>query len=307
MFLHKFRRSGVAMNHVGKSNSPRHPQVSQDSAASRFDSSIRNALTVCVCALTIFATEVAASDALKPFPEFEARRVKPPTASTQKRITIQIDPEQAPPPPALPTEEVTSDVPFVDSKYSWFWEKISPELAQSGPGRLSAALQVLSGSGKVAAPRLQTMQDIANARGIPILLSTVDTQVSPALVLAVIAVESAGKADAVSSAGATGLMQLMPATAERFGVTDALVAADNIEGGVKYLDWLMQEFDRDPILVLAGYNAGEGSVRNHDGVPPFAETRDYVPKVLAAFQVAKGLCATPPELITDGCVFAPMK
>ncbi len=101
-------------------------------------------------------------------------------------------------------------------------------------------------------------------------------------------------------------MQLMPATASRFGVTDALVPEDNIAGGVKYLDWLMQEFGNDPILVLAGYNAGEGSVRTHQGVPPFAETRDYVPKVLAAFQVAKGLCQTPPQLISDGCVFANM-
>jgi Transglycosylase SLT domain len=307
MFLCNSKRSGAVKIHVGMSEDPRPPQLSRVIPASRALLTIRRALTMCVCVLGMIATDVASSEAVKPFPEFEARRIKPPTAATQKRITIQIDPEQAPTPPAPPAEDVTSDAPVVDSQYSWFWEKISPELAQSGPGRLSAALQVLSGSGKVAAPRLQTMQDIANARGIPILISTVDTQVSPALVLAVIAVESAGKADAVSSAGATGLMQLMPATAERFGVTDALVAADNIEGGVKYLDWLMQEFDRDPILVLAGYNAGEGSVRNHDGVPPFAETRDYVPKVLAAFQVAKGLCATPPELITDGCVFAPMK
>lgn len=127
---------------------------------------------------------------------------------------------------------------------------------------------------------------------------------SPALVLAVIAVESAGKVDAVSGAGAQGLMQLMPATAERFGVEDSLIPAENILGGVKYLNWLMDEFDRDPILVLAGYNAGEGSVRTYEGVPPFEETRDYVPKVLAAFQVARGLCQTPPELITDGCVFA---
>lgn len=255
----------------------------------------------------MFATDSKASDAPKPFPEFEARRIKPPTGATQKRITIQIEPGQRPevPEPAS-SPEASQGRPVVDSKYSWFWEKISPDMAQSGPGRLSAALRTLSGSGKVAAPRLQTMQDIANAQGVPILVSTVGTQVSPALVLAVIAVESAGKADAVSAAGATGLMQLMPATAERFGVTDALVADDNIAGGVRYLNWLMQEFDHDPILVLAGYNAGEGSVRKHDGVPPFAETRDYVPKVLAAFQVARGLCTTPPELITDGCVFTTM-
>jgi len=150
------------------------------------------------------------------------------------------------------------------------------------------------------------LQDIARSQGIPILRSTIGTSVSPALVLAVISVESAGQADAVSRSGATGLMQLMPATAARFGVTDSLVPEDNIAGGVKYLDWLMQKFDNDPILVLAGYNAGEGSVRTHQGVPPFAETRDYVPKVLAAFQVARGLCQTPPELISDGCVFAVM-
>jgi soluble lytic murein transglycosylase-like protein len=120
----------------------------------------------------------------------------------------------------------------------------------------------------------------------------------------VIAVESAGQPDAVSGAGAQGLMQLMPDTAARFGVTDSLDAVQNIKGGVAYLDWLMGNFDGDPILVLAGYNAGEGSVRDNAGVPPFAETRAYVPKVLAAWSVARGLCQTPPELMTDGCVFA---
>jgi soluble lytic murein transglycosylase-like protein len=99
-------------------------------------------------------------------------------------------------------------------------------------------------------------------------------------------------------------MQLMPATAKRFGVTDATNAADNIKGGVAYLGWLMKKFDSDPVMVLAGYNAGENAVIKHKGVPPFAETRDYVPKVLAAWTVARGLCLTPPELVTDGCVFA---
>ncbi len=98
-------------------------------------------------------------------------------------------------------------------------------------------------------------------------------------------------------------MQLMPATAARFGVTDVNLPSDNIKGGVAFLDYLMKEFDRDPILVLAGYNAGEGAVRSHGGVPPFAETRDYVPKVLAAFHTARGLCLTQPMLVSDGCVF----
>jgi soluble lytic murein transglycosylase-like protein len=98
-------------------------------------------------------------------------------------------------------------------------------------------------------------------------------------------------------------MQLMPAAAERFGVGDRLDPAQNIRGGVRYLDQLMKDFDNDPLLVLAGYNAGENAVRKHGGVPPFAETRDYVPKVLAAFSVARGLCLTPPELVSDGCAF----
>ena len=126
---------------------------------------------------------------------------------------------------------------------------------------------------------------------------------SPALVLAVIGIESAGNPSAVSSAGATGLMQLIPATAERFGVVDATDPKQNIKGGVAYLDFLMNRFDRDPVLVLAAYNAGEGAVDANGGVPPYPETRDYVPKVLAAWTVAQGLCMTPPELVSDPCVF----
>ena len=99
-------------------------------------------------------------------------------------------------------------------------------------------------------------------------------------------------------------MQLMPATAARFGVADSLIAPDNIRGGTAYLDWLLGHFDGDPILALAGYNAGEGSLRDAGGVPDWPETRGYVPKVLAAWRVARGLCVTPPVLIGDGCVFA---
>ncbi|MDU9002476.1 lytic transglycosylase domain-containing protein [Sedimentitalea todarodis] len=247
------------------------------------------------------------------FHTFTARRVKPPKPGTVKRITIQIDPDEQwrPPPPAPVTKpEPAATAPVSRSepigKYTWFWDRISPAIASTGPGRLNEALITLNTAGEISAPRLQAMQDIAKAQGVSILRSTVGTRVSPALVLAVIAVESSGRTSVTSHAGAQGLMQLMPDTAARFGVTDSMIPADNISGGVKYLDWLMGKFNNDPILVLAGYNAGEGSVMNHAGVPPYAETRDYVPKVLAAFQVASGLCTTPPELISDGCVFHTM-
>lgn len=247
---------------------------------------------------------------------FEAKRVTPPAPGTKKRINVQIEPRANPavfPPPSRTPDPVAQEVegaptePERLGRYAWFWDKVSPSLNASGPGRLDVAMQTLKGAtNPVHAPRLQHLQDIARSHGVDILLNTIGTQVSPALVLALISVESSGQPDAVSSAGAAGLMQLMPATALRFGVTDRTIPTENIAGGVRYLDWLMSEFERDPILVLAGYNAGEGSVREYEGVPPFAETRDYVPKVLAAFQVAKGLCITPPELISDGCVFAAM-
>jgi soluble lytic murein transglycosylase-like protein len=150
---------------------------------------------------------------------------------------------------------------------------------------------------------MQAMQGLAQTYGTEILKATLGTQVSPALVLAVMGIESGGKADAVSPKGAEGLMQLIPATAARFGVTDSKDVAQNIKGGVAYLDWLMGQFDRDALMVLAAYNAGEGAVAANDGVPPYAETRDYVPKVLAAWTVAQGLCASPPQLVTDPCVF----
>ena len=244
------------------------------------------------------------------FPDFKPKFVKPPKSGERKRVNVQINrPEPAVSPEsdvaAAPSTTVTSPK---TGQYDWFWAKVSPEAAKSGPGRLEIAMSALSGaSTKVRTPRLQHMQDIAKLHGIDILRSTIGTKVSPALALAVISVESSGKIDAVSSAGAQGLMQLMPATASRFGVTDSSIPQQNIAGGIKYLDWLMGEFKNDPILVLAGYNAGEGSVRKYEGVPPYPETRDYVPKVLAAFQVAKGLCKTPPELISDGGVFASMK
>ncbi len=259
--------------------------------------------SVALAAAVYLAVPPVHAETPAPFPEFEAKRVKVPKAGTRKRITVQIT---APVAPAVVLPQDQEGTARVASNYHWFWDTISPDIAQSGPGRLEPALSALGkgpGGAQVRAPRLQDLQGIATARGLDILRHTVGTEVSPALVLAVIAVESGGRSDAVSSAGAQGLMQLMPATAERFGVADALSPEDNIKGGVAFLDVLMRKFQGDPILVLAGYNAGETALAEHGGVPPFAETRDYVPKVLAAYQVAKGLCVTPPELISDGCVF----
>jgi len=103
--------------------------------------------------------------------------------------------------------------------------------------------------------------------------------VDAALVSAVIKAESDYNPREVSNKGARGLMQLMPSTAERFGVRDSLDAKANINGGVQYLRWLLDTFSGNADLAVAAYNAGEGNVWKYNGVPPFRETIDYLNRV----------------------------
>lgn len=103
--------------------------------------------------------------------------------------------------------------------------------------------------------------------------------VEEAIVRAIIHAESAFNPTALSRAGAQGLMQLMPPTARRFGVTDSYDASQNIRGGVRYLSWLLKRFNGNLTLAAAGYNAGEGAVDRHGGVPPYSETQYYVQRV----------------------------
>ncbi|QDW67835.1 lytic transglycosylase domain-containing protein [Luteimonas granuli] len=103
--------------------------------------------------------------------------------------------------------------------------------------------------------------------------------VEEAIIRAVMHAESAFNPNALSRVGAQGLMQLMPATADRFGVVNPFDPAQNIRGGVQYLAWLLKRFEGDLTLAAAGYNAGEGAVDRHKGVPPYNETRRYVERV----------------------------
>lgn len=108
--------------------------------------------------------------------------------------------------------------------------------------------------------------------------------VDPALVRAVIHAESAFKPDAVSRKGAQGLMQLMPETAEDMGVKDVMSPAQNIQGGVRYLAWLLEQHSGNTMLATAAYNAGPGAVKRHKGIPPYAETETYVRRVKILYQ-----------------------
>lgn len=246
-----------------------------------------------------------------PAESFTFKRVKPPVAGQTKRINIQVEktwPYETDDPLFPKPEAQTASAPAKTAlPADWFWNTVSSDLEAANPARLDHALGVLGANPGEAAsymPDLATLEGIIKDHGPAILMATAGKRVSPALVLSVIAVESAGRVDAVSGKGAQGLMQLIPATAERFGVKDPNDPVQNIAGGAAYLDWLMSEFRGDPLLSLAGYNAGENAVRGHKGVPPFAETRDYVPKVIAAWSKARMYCQTLPSRVDEGCVFA---
>lgn len=147
-------------------------------------------------------------------------------------------------------------------------------LRSVGVGHVRLAVSSGQMARVLRSPELLAMVDeIAQAQGV-----------DPFLARAVIQAESAFYTKARSRAGALGLMQLMPATAERFGVVDPFDPRQNITGGAKYLRWLSEYFKGDLTKVIAAYNAGERAVDRHGGIPPFAETRAYVPRVLKLYR-----------------------
>jgi soluble lytic murein transglycosylase-like protein len=124
--------------------------------------------------------------------------------------------------------------------------------------------------------------DMANAIGPKV-------GVDPKLIMAVVKAESGGNPNARSHVGAQGLMQLMPATARGLGVDDPYDPHQNMLGGAKYLKQLLDKFDGNLKLAIAGYNAGPGAVQKYGGIPPFRETQHYVPKVLSFYRDYGGL------------------
>ncbi|GLQ33799.1 murein transglycosylase [Amylibacter marinus] len=266
---------------------------------------------LCLC-FGVVSTALAQETSAKP----TFKRVKVENRPVGSKINIQIDPEEqalalAPPENPRPTTLIEDRAPEigvapapVGDLQDWFWSALSPDIKDAAFDRMLTASRQMGNAPKdFYQPSLQSLQTIAVKFGKEILVGSLDTGVSPALILAVIAVESAGKVDAQSKAGAKGLMQLIPDTAARFGVTDSSDPAQNIAGGAAYLGWLLKEFENDPLLALAGYNAGENAVKKNGAVPPYPETRAYVPKVVAAWMVARNLCTSPPVLVTEACIF----
>jgi len=143
-----------------------------------------------------------------------------------------------------------------------WWELKEPKKGRSGKG-LSEAWRSRAGSYAELIEKAAQKHDV-----------------DPALLTAMAEVESAFNAEAVSHKGAQGLLQLMPATAERFGVQDAFDASQNVDGGARYIRWLLERYEGQTELALAGYNAGEGAVDRYQGIPPYRETQNYVSRVL---------------------------
>ena len=118
--------------------------------------------------------------------------------------------------------------------------------------------------------------------------AAISASIEPNLLRAVIVVESGFNPRAVSKRGAVGLMQLMPATASRFGVANPYDPRENVRAGARYLKFLMDRFGQDVRLALAAYNAGEEAVdRNGGKIPPFTETMAYVPRVLKIYRMLR--------------------
>lgn len=152
---------------------------------------------------------------------------------------------------------------------------VSPAVAF---GELVAATYARSGDAGPPAARRSSRAQIERL----VRINAADYEVDPALIEAIIANESGFDLNATSSAGARGLMQLMPETAAGLGVTNAYDAAQNVRGGTRYLRSLLDRFGNVE-LAIAAYNAGPDAVRRHGGVPPYEQTRSYVRKVLASY------------------------
>ena len=159
------------------------------------------------------------------------------------------------------------------SRQSW---KPSTPVDQSRPLKLSSRREQF----------LPLIQEISAEKGVDV-----------DLVEAIIQVESSFDPRAVSVKNCKGLMQLHPDTARRFGVQDVLDPEENIRGGVSYLRWLLDHFDKDLPRAVAAYNAGENAVRRHGGVPPYRETRNYLDKVNRLYSLTRQQSRAPSHQI----------
>ena len=181
---------------------------------------------------------------------FEGMAPQEPTP--REPVPLQAIPSEVPPPAEAPPEPVTERAPVISRPLSPFTPSEAHALRSDGARRFGTAVAS-------AADRYE---------------------LNPRFLLCVIGIESAYRSDAVSRAGAQGLMQLMPMTADELGVDNPFDITANILGGARLIDQHLTSYDEDVRLAMAAYNAGPGAVRKYGGVPPYSETQAYVTKIV---------------------------
>lgn len=182
-----------------------------------------------------------------------------------------------------------------DEQLAWAWLHEARRLGQELPERLAQRMPAATGQKPSCVGRNGQALPVRARSHASLLLAVYDLApqygLDPALVIEVIRAESNFDPRARSHKGALGLMQLIPETARRFGVEDPLEPLQNLRGGMAYLQWLLDHFDGDLRLTLAGYNAGERAVERHGGIPPYAETQAYVKRILERYAAPDGPAA----------------
>ncbi|WP_245779257.1 lytic transglycosylase domain-containing protein [Albimonas pacifica] len=225
--------------------------------------------------------------------DFTFRSVTPPPAGARKRIVFQ-------------NQSVVALRPGAAQGF-WSRPEARPQVTRARPlaPALAAAADWGRATGRAAERDRETARRIMDAHGSAMLAAARGSGLSLSLLLAVAIAESGGDSRATSPKGALGLMQLMPATAAELGVSDAFAPAQAVPGAARHLAALLRRFDEDPLAALAAYNAGAAAVEARRGVPDWAETRAYVPRVLAAAAALQELCLSPPESFRAPCAPSP--
>lgn len=208
----------------------------------------------------------------------DAPSVPAPAAST-RRVAFQTGPGAAPAPAARGARVTRGAVYTYTKDGVTHYTNVRPRNAGAAVRTLFTYVETCYACGSLPGVDFSNVRLNTAAYAAEIRAAAARFGVDEALVRAIVHAESAFNPNAVSHKGAQGLMQLIPATADRFNVADPFDPAQNIAGGVQYLAWLLDRFDDNITLAAAGYNAGEGNVDRYGGVPPFDETQRYVGRV----------------------------
>lgn len=182
--------------------------------------------------------------------------------------------------------------------------------ANQDPAAAAAAYEKINslkgGMGRIGPGKAAGAGAMAHMPTVQAALQETNSPLDPLFVMSIINAESGGDVKATSPKNAQGVMQLIPTTAQRFGVKNSYDPNENIRGGVKYLNWLHDRYNGDLTKVAAAYNAGEGRVDQYGGVPPFKETQGYVKKVLGTYQKHKGQPEADPAALGQRLVSMPI-